>query len=466
MEGDVMREGFLWGAASSAYQVEGGYDADGRGLSKWDVYTNRDRITVPFIGRQETGNVAINQYDRTQYLKDIALMRELGLNAYRFSVSWPRVLADGIGEVNQAGLAYYGRLVDDLLDHDIEPVPTLYHWDFPWPLHERGGFRNPAVVDWFRDYAGVMFRALGDRVDTFITMNEPFMDLFLLDVAAENVRDKRKPFDITVAQWGAQVPAMHNLFLASAAAIGEYRAGGWKGSIGIALPLAPTLPVDASEPDDVAAAQTWDTLFNRWPLDAALRGDYAADVLATLQQLAPAFVVSDADRAALAANTVDFVGVNFYAPTYCRHNDKRPLGVHWGVNPDPVPAFNGPVRPDALYQLLMRIHAEYGGPPILITENGAGFGPNDEVMADGVVKDPLRTDYIRRHIDAALRARADGANLRGYLEWCPFDNFEWFRGYDARFGMIHVDFDTQQRTPKSSFHAYKAIIADAPHVSR
>ena len=450
---------FLWGAASAAYQVEGGWEADGKGLSKWDIYTNRDRITVPTTGKQETGNVAINQYSREQYLKDIAIMRDLGLNAYRFSIAWPRILPEGTGRVNQAGVDYYSRLVDDLIANGIKPVVTLYHWDFPWTLHEKGGFHNRAVIDWFRAYAGIVFRALGDRVDTFITMNEPFYDLFFMDIIADNVRNRRQPMDITSAQWAAQVPALHNLYLASAAAVGEFRTVGRPGTIGIALPLSPTIPLDAANSDDVAAARTWDTFFNRWPLDAALAGTYAEDVIATLKKLAPGFSLSDADRAALAADRVDFVGVNFYAPAYCRRNDARPLGVEWGMNPDPVPAFNGPVRPNALYELLMRIRNEYGNPPILITENGAGFGPNDEVMADGVVKDPLRADYIRRHIDAVLRARRDGADVRGYMEWCLFDNFEWFRGYDARFGMVHVDFDTQARTVKQSLHAYREIIA-------
>lgn len=450
---------FLWGAASAAYQVEGGWDADGKGLSKWDVYTNRDHVTEPTTGKQETGNVAINQYSRDQYLKDIALMRDLGLNAYRFSISWPRVLPEGIGPVNQAGLAYYSRLVDDLLANGIKPVVTLYHWDLPWALHEKGGFHNRAVIDWFRAYAGVVFSALGGRVDTFITMNEPFFDLFFMDVIADNVRNKRAPMEFTAAQWGRQVPALHHLYLASVAAIGEFRTVGRPGMIGIALPLSPTIPFVASNPDDIAAARTWDAFFNRWPLDAALAGKYSDDVVAALRKLAPDFAVSDADLAALQANRVDFVGVNFYSPAYCRRNDERPLGVEWGMNPDPVPAFNGPVRPDELYNLLMHIHAEYGGPPIFITENGAGFGPGDEVMADGAVKDPLRSDYIRRHIDAVLRARRDGADVRGYMEWCLFDNFEWFRGYDTRFGMVHVDFAAQKRTPKQSFHVYREIIA-------
>ena len=449
---------FLWGVASAAYQVEGGWQADSKGPSKWDIYTNRDKVTVPTTGKQETGNVAINQYSRDQYMKDIAMMRDLGINAYRFSTSWPRVLPEGIGRVNQAGLDYYSRLVDDLVAAGIKPVITLYHWDFPWALHEKGGFHNRAVIDWFREYAGVVFRALGNRVDTFITMNEPFYDLFFMDVIAENVRSGRAPTDITPAQWARQAPALHNLYLASAAAVGEFRAVGRPGMVGIALPLSPTVPVDAASKDDVAAAAKWDTFFNRWPLDAALKGAYADEVVAVLRQLSPDFSVSDADRAALKANPADFVGVNFYSPHYCRRNDARPLGVEWGINPDKVQAFNGPVRPDELYRLLMRIQKEYARPSY-VTENGAGFGPNDEVLAGGVVKDPLRADYIRRHIDAVLRARRDGADVRGYMEWCLFDNFEWFRGYDTRFGMVHVDFATQKRTPKQSFQAYREIIA-------
>lgn len=450
---------FLWGAASAAYQVEGGYEADGKGPSKWDIYTNRDHVTVPTTGKNETGNVAINQYSREQYLKDIALMRDHGLTAYRFSTSWPRVLPEGIGKVNQKGVDYYSRLVDDLIAAGITPLVTLYHWDFPWVLHEQGGFHNRAVIDWFREYAGVVFRALGDRVEKFITLNEPFFDLFFMDMIAENVRNKREPMALSAEQWGRQVPALHNLYLASAAAVGEFRAVGKPGMIGIALPLSPTLAFDEKSTADVAAAETWDTFFNRWPLDAAIKGVYDDKVVATLQKLAPEFDVPDADRAALAANTVDFLGINFYSPAICRANGERPLGVEWGINSDPVPAFNGPVRPDQLHRLLLRIRDEYGNLPTFITENGAGFGPNDEMMKDGVVQDPLRADYIRRHIEAVLKARAEGADIRAYLEWCAFDNFEWFRGYDTRFGMVHVDFETQKRTPKLSFAAYRDIIA-------
>ena len=451
---------FLWGAASAAYQVEGGWDKDGRGLSKWDVYTNDWHITVPQIGRNETGNVAINAYDRDQLARDIALLKELGVNAYRFSISWPRVLPEGVGAVNQPGLDYYSGLVDALLAAGIAPVVTLYHWDFPWVLHQKGGFHNRDVVGWFTDYAGTMFKALGDRVDTFITMNEPFIDLMMMDLIAENARAGRVPTEIVTAeQYGRQVPALHNLFVSAAAATAEYRRQNLGGRIGLAAPLSPASALDPDNPADVAAAADWERFFNRWPLDAALKGIYAPDVMATLGKLNPAFTVSDADLATLKAGTVDFIGVNFYAPNFVSHDSGRALNARTGNNPDEVQAHNGPVRPEALHDLLLYIRDNYGDPPIMITENGAGFGDGDEVMADGVVKDPLRADYVRRHIDAVLRARAEGANVIGYMEWCPFDNFEWWRGYDARFGMVHVDFATQKRTPKQTFHVYREIIA-------
>lgn len=451
---------FLWGAASAAYQVEGGWDRDGRGLSKWDVYTNDWHITVPQTGKNETGNVAINAYDRDQCRKDIALLRELGVNAYRFSISWPRVLPQGIGAVNPAGIDYYSFLVDELLAAGIKPVITLYHWDFPWALHQKGGFHNRDVVGWFTEYGVTVLKALGDRVDTFITMNEPFIDLMMMDLIAENARAGRLPTErMSAGQYGRQVPALHNLFVASAATVAEYRRQGFTGMIGLAAPLSPASPVDPKNPADVAAAAGWERFFNRWPLDVAITGDYPADLMATLNKLAPAFAVSDADRAILKSGTVDFIGINFYAPAFVRANPDYPLSAQPGHNPDAVKAHNGPVRPDALHDLIISIRDTYGPLPIMITENGAGFGDGDEVMADGVVKDPLRADYIRRHIDAVLRARREGADVIGYMEWCPFDNFEWWRGYDARFGMVHVDFATQKRTPKQSYHAYREIIA-------
>ena len=451
---------FLWGAASAAYQVEGGWRQGGRGLSKWDVYTNDERITEAVVGVQHTGNDAINAYDRAQYLKDIALMRDLGLNAYRFSVSWPRVLPDGTGRVNQTGLDYYSRFVDDLIAAGIAPLLTLYHWDFPAGLFEKGGWHNRDSIAWFRDYAAVMFRALGDRVSHFITMNEPFIDIFYMDLIAENARAGRpEPRRFTSEQYGRQAPALHNLFLAHAETVAEFRRERQDGMIGIALPLYPTIPLDPDNEDDVAAAHLVDGVINRWSLDAVFKGTCPEEVVAALKPHNADFVVPEADLATMKANPGDFLGVNFYSPAYVRADPSSPLGADRDINPDTVKAFNGPVRPEALHGLLVRIRDEYGNPPVIITENGAGFGDIDEVRDGDAIHDPLRTEYIRRHVEATLQAKAEGADIRGYMVWSLFDNFEWIQGYTRRFGMVHVDFDTQERRPKDSFYAYRDLIA-------
>ena len=452
---------FLWGAASAAYQVEGSPKADGRGLGKWDVYTEAYRITEAVVGVQQTGDIAINAYDRKQYLADIALMRDLGINAYRFSISWPRILPEGIGAVNQAGLDWYGRFVDDLIENGITPIATLYHWDHPWALHVKGGWHSPESVGWFADYAAIVFRALGDRVKHFVTLNEPFIDTFMMDLAATRVRDRLgAPLRPTSAEYGRQAVALQHQYVAHAAAVAAYRAGGGKGMIGIALPLMPAHPLDPKRPEDVAAARLADGLINRWPLDAVLRGTLPGDAMDALRRANPAFAPDEAGLALLKANPSDFVGVNFYAPIFVGADDAYALGVRWNdTNPDAVKMFNGPVRPEAFYALLMRIRDEYGNPPVIVTENGAGFGDFDEVLEGGVVKDRLRTDYVRRHIAEMLQAKGDGADIRGYMTWSLFDNFEWIQGYTRRFGMVHVDYGTLKRTPKESFRAYRDIIA-------
>ncbi len=422
--------GFLWGAASAAYQVEGAWQADGKGLSNWDVYTNEDRITEPVVGKLETGNVAINAYDRAQYRKDIALMRDRGLNAYRFSISWPRILPSGTGAVNRAGIVHYQRYVDDLIAAGIEPVVTLFHWDLPQALQDRGGYANPEFVTWFRDYAAIVFDALGDRVEKYITLNEPFIDLFLIEPLVENVRNgDPNPFAITSAQYGSQAVAMHHWLLANAATVQDFHGRGRKGMIGIALPLMPTIPADPNSPEDKAAATLADAVINRWCLDAVFKGTYPGEVVTALRQHNPGFVVTDESLAIIKANPVDFLGVNFYAPSYVRADEDFALGLRWhDINPDKVKAFNGPVRPEYLHQLLTRIRIEYGNPPVFIAENGAGFGDFDEVRDGGTVHDPLRTNYLRRHIEATLRARREGADIRGYMVWSLLDNFEWLQG--------------------------------------
>lgn len=454
---------FLWGVASAAYQVEGGYQADGKGRSNWDVYTNDYQVTKVFIGKQHTGNVAINFYDRTQYLQDIALMKQLGVNAYRFSIAWSRILPDGTGKVNSKGIVFYNQLIDDLLANEIEPVITNFHWDLPYVLQEKGGWGNLDSVQWYVEYANVLFKNYGDRVKKFITFNEPFINLFFIEPLAHNAIEKANPYAISNETYGKQAEAAHHLLLASAIATQNYHQLNLGGAIGITLSFTPTIPLDANNAEDVQAAAVFDGLHNRWFLDALYKGKYPDDIVKLHQKYNPAFQVSAEDMQLIAVNKPDFLGVNFYAPAYVKADTSAPYAAEWfSTNPDAVKMFNGPVRPEYLYQLLMRIKNEYANPTIYITENGAGFGAADEQLDGDIVKDPLRTDYIKRHIATALQAKHDGVDLRGYLLWSFCDNFEWFFGYDKCFGIVYVDFDSQQRTPKQSFYEYQQIIKAHP----
>jgi beta-glucosidase len=458
---DREKESFLWGVSTSAYQVEGGYRRDGKGPSNWDVYTNEFQVTKSVVGRQETGNIADNLYDRRQYLEDIALMKRLGINSYRFSIAWSRILPDGTGEVNQAGLAHYRQLIDDLLANGIEPVVTLYHWDLPEKLAERGGWANPESVTWFEQYADVVFSAFGARVKRFITVNEPFVELFMIEPSIhrilEGVAEEKSGATRVYAQ---QAVAAHHILLASALAIQAYRRLRLEGEIGISLNFTPTIPADPARPDDVEAAATMDAFQNRWFLDAIFKGGYPEPLASLHRERNPDFLPTAAEMRLISENRPDFVGVNYYAPSYFKADASAPLGADWAkADPDALEAFNGPVVPDELYRLLMRLHSDYGDPVIYITENGAGFGMEDEQVEQGRVRDLLRSDYVRRHIEAALKARADGARLRGYFLWSLLDNFEWTSGFSHRFGIVHVNFDTQERVPKDSFFEYQRLIA-------
>ena len=446
---------FVWGTATAAYQVEGAWQEDGKGRSVWDTYTNDLNLA-----EGETANVAIDQYHR--YREDVALMKEMGIQSYRFSVAWARVLPEGTGAINSAGLDYYNRLVDELLAAGIEPTVTLFHWDLPQALADRGGWRNRESVEWFNDYARIMFEALGDRVKTWITLNEPYIDAIIIEGAIRaaldpNIGPVPEPFAMPAELQAGQAIVGHHWMLAHARAIETYRELGLDGKIGIALSVSPAYPATDS-PDDAAAATIADGLHNRWFLDPVLKGEYPEDIRELYATHAD-IGVREGDLERIAANRVDFLGVNYYGPARVR---AAPESAHFGIayldNPDAQPAFNGEVYPDGLYDALMRIDRDYGGPLIYITENGAGFGPEDDRLVDGAVHDVLRQDYIRRHLIAAHRAIQDGVDLRRYYLWSCFDNFEWIFGYSRRFGLVHVDFETQDRIWKDSAYEYQSYI--------
>jgi beta-glucosidase len=453
--------GFLWGAATAAYQVEGGWQADGKGLSVWDVYTNTDRMAAG----GETANVALNMYDRGQYLQDIALLKELGVNAYRFSLNWPRILPDGMGAPNPAGIAYYQRLIADLKAAGIAPLVTLYHWELPQALAERGGWANREIVGWFRHYAGVVFDSIGGAAELFLALNEPSTDLGF-SAYAKQFREtpRREPVPLTplppaAFTWFPGARMVHHQQLAAAAAIEEYRRRSLPGRIAaVAMLLIPALPATDSEADR-NAARLADGLMNRLYLDPMLMGAYPEDVVAALRGAGAELPVEPGDMDFIARNRADFLGVNFYSGFPFAAD---PAATHnWGPRmtweaalADP---YNGPVRPDLFTAGLLRLKADYGNPPMIVTENGTGV-PGDDELVGGQVHDARRIDYLVRHVAALGEAVRQGADVQGYFHWSSHDNFEWISGYGRRFGLIYVDFATQRRIPKASAAAYRALI--------
>ena len=448
-------EDFLWGIGTAAYQVEGAYQSEGKGQSNWDYYTNTLEMTKFTIGEKQTGNTAINMYDREQYLKDIQLMKELGVTTYRFSIPWSRIIPNGTGEVNQSAIAHYHLLIKDLKQAGIDPFVTLYHFDLPYPLLKRGGWSNREVVEWYTAYAEIIFKEFGTEVKHFATFNETTMEFFVADYM---MNPERSELSANV-RYAMEIDKVHHQLLASASAIRCYHQMKLGGSIGITFNLAPCLPYDENSPSDVKAAKLEDELLNRIVLDPTFKGTYPKEALSIIQSYNPLFLPSATDMDFIVANKPDFLGVNFYAPALVKSDPNAALGVSWlGNNTDKIKMSNGPVRPDELYKLLIRLKNDYENPVVYITENGSSFTNGEDQVIKGAVDDKLRSDYIERHIAAALRAKSVGANLKGYFIWSGWDNFEWTFGYTVRFGIIYVDYRTQQRIPKKSFYTYQQIV--------
>ncbi|NEV62102.1 GH1 family beta-glucosidase [Thiorhodococcus minor] len=438
--GHAFPSGFIWGAATSAYQVEGYPLADGAGPSIWHRFAH----TPGRVAGGATGDLACGHYHR--FREDVALMAELGLSAYRFSIAWGRVLPDGRGRVNRKGLDFYLRLVDALLEHDIQPMVTLYHWDLPAALQERGGWLDPDSAVWFADYAQILFRALDDRVQAWVTINEPWVVAVLghlEGVHAPGHRDAREA-----------VRVMHHLLLAHAEACATYGALG-RHQIGIALNLEPQHPASDSEADR-AAADRRDAFINGWLLDPLFHGRYPEAMADIFGSAWPDFPSTEIDRIRCPA---DFLGVNYYSRGWVRDDPAvQPTGAARIERPNaPVTAMGWEVYPRGLTEILLRLKTQYGNPPVYITENGAAF--EDSAPTAGRVEDPRRVAYLREHIGAAGAAIQAGADLRGYFVWSLLDNFEWAEGYAKRFGLFRVDPSDQSRLPKASAECYKDIIA-------
>jgi beta-glucosidase len=449
-EPTVFPDDFVWGAATAAYQIEGAASEDGRGRSIWDTFSH----TPGRVRDGDTGDVAVDHYHRLE--QDVAVMVELGLDAYRFSVAWPRVVPDGDGAVEPRGLAFYRRLVELLRSAGIEPFVTLYHWDLPQALQDRGGWANRATVDAFVRYAEVVHDALGADVDAWMTLNEPWCSAFLGYASGHHAPGLTDP--------RASLRAAHHLLLAHGDATAAMRrAAGAAHRFGIVPNLYEVLP-SGHAAEDLAAAQAVDDLQNRLWLDATLRGVYPEGVRATFARFGADDAIEPGDAERI-AQPIDVLGVNYYQPHHVRAGTGQGLGsafpgcegVEFLPSPPPHTGMGWGIEPDSLETLLVRLHEEYDLPPIMICENGASF--DDEVDADGGVHDPDRQDFIASHIRAVGRSIAAGVDVRGYFVWSLLDNFEWAHGYAKRFGIVHVDYETQRRTIKSSGAWYRDLIA-------
>ena len=452
---NTAKEPFLWGVATAAYQAEGAYQTDGKGESKWDFLTNKVGITQPIIGEKQTGNVAINLYDRTQYLKDIQLMTELGVNCYRFSLDWSRIIPDGVGAVNEVALKHYDVLIDDLLAAGIEPLVTIYHFDYPSVLMQKGGWGNPEMENWWLNYATIVLKRYGNKVKKFITFNEPYIEFFLV----ENMLTMPRTAPLSKEFYMSQIQKAHRQLVTNAKITKIYHDLNLKGEIGLVLNLNPAAPWDATKPADVEAAKFQDILINDLFLDPIYKGSYPKMALDSFAKYNPTFKPSAEDLALIAAQKPDFLGINYYAPAIVKGQDS-PMSLNWlENNPDSIKSNVGPVKPEYLYKILMRLKTDYGNPRMFITENGTGFKQED-VKINGKINDPMRTDYIKRHIEATLKAKSEGANVNGYVVWSGWDNFEWVSGYTKRLGIIYVDYATQERTPKDSYYWYQAFLKE------
>jgi beta-glucosidase len=431
---------FLWGAATSAYQIEGSPLADGAGPSTWHRFVHTPGRTA----NGETGDVACDHYQR--YQADVQLMKELGLTAYRFSIAWGRVFPTGTGASNPAGIGFYDRLTDALLAAGIQPVATLYHWDLPAALDDRGGWLNPDIAHWFADYARLMYRALGDRVALWVTLNEPWVVTDGGYLHGALAPGHRSLFEAPIAS--------HNLLRAHGAAVQAGRAeGGLR--IGLVVNLEPKYPASEA-PADLGATQRADAYMNRQYLDPVFLGCYPSEMAEIFGPAWPRLPASDFE---LIRQPIDFLGVNYYTRSVTRHDDSA-LPVRTGSVRQPQHAYTETgweVYPAALTRTLLWVKERYGGLPLYITENGAAFYDPPRAIA-GKVDDPLRVDYLREHLRAAHCAIEQGVDLRGYFAWSLLDNFEWSLGYSKRFGLVHVDYETQERTPKASARFYADVI--------
>ena len=431
---------FTWGTATASFQVEGAADEDGRGTSIWDTFCR----TPGKVVHGHTGDVATDQYHR--YDEDIRLMHELGVGAYRFSIAWPRIFPQGYGRQNPKGFDYYNRLVDTLLEHGIQPAVTLYHWDLPQRLQDEGGWPERATAKHFEAYARAVFDALGDRVKSWITINEPWCVAFLghlMGAHAPGLQDEQ-----------AAYRAVHHVNLAHGIALRVFREGGYEGRIGTTLNLGTPRPATAREEDRHAADRAADRE-SRMFLDPIMGRGYPERHLAAHPEVS--LPIQDGDLE-LIAGKIDFIGMNYYNEVAVRYDPDAPEQFAQVPAYYPRTHMDWPIVPDGLYRQMHWVNEQTGGLPIFVTENGAAY--DDRLSADGTrVHDAERIQYLRAHFRVLAKAIEDGIPLQGYYLWSLIDNFEWAFGYTRRFGIIFCDYTDLRRIPKDSYYFYREVIA-------
>ena len=452
---------FAWGTSTAAYQIEGAVGEDGRGRSIWDTFSHTPGRTRD----GDAGDVAADHYHR--WREDVDIMRELGLNAYRFSIGWPRIQPAGSGPLEPRGVAFYDRLVDALLAAGISPVATLYHWDLPQPLDDAGGWPARDTAARFAEYAGAVGAALGDRVHTWITINEPWCAAFLGYASGVHAPGRTSAPDA--------LAAAHHLNLAHGSAIAALRSVAPQARLSVALNIHVIRPAGLGDDD---AVRRVDAVGNRIFLGPILGSGYPGDLLDDMAGITDWSFVRAGDEATAAAadsGGIDVLGINYYTPTLVRQWDGRSerliahghgpvehspfvgcTDVEFVPQPGPRTEMGWPIDATGLTELLQRVHRDHPELPVMVTENGAAF--DDTVAADGRVHDQARIDYLHDHIDAVAMARAAGVDVRGYFVWSLMDNFEWAHGYSKRFGIVHVDYATQTRTWKDSAYWYRDLI--------
>jgi beta-glucosidase len=452
-------DGFIWGSATASYQIEGGVSEGGRGRSIWDTYSH----TPGRILNGETGDVAVDHFHR--WPQDLDIIRDLGMGAYRFSIAWPRVQPGGSGAFNPEGIAFYSALVDGLLERGVAPVATLYHWDLPQELEDAGGWPNRETALRFADYAGRMARELGDRVKIWITLNEPYCSAYLGYASGVHAPGRTDP--------AAALAAVHHLNLAHGLGGRAVRAATREAQLAVSLNLHVIRPEDPASDADLDAVRQIDAMANRAFLGPMLDGAYPADLLHDTRSVSDWSFVRDGDLAQIAV-PLNLLGVNYYSTVLVRrwrgegerlradgHGQAAASAwiaaddVEFLPQPGPYTTMGWNIQPAGLTEVLVSLHERYPTLPLMVTENGAAF--DDVVSADGRVHDPRRIAYLHDHIEAVGAALDSGVDVRGYLVWSLLDNFEWSFGFDRRFGIVRVDFETLERTWKDSAFWYRDL---------